>query len=173
MTQEAHAWSERSAFAGWDWARDHHDVLVVDPRGTVVEDFRIDDTGEGWQRARQRLSPYPGLALAIETSSGAVVERLLEAGFAVFPVNPKAAKRYRERKAPSGTKTDRVDAWSLADALRLDGHTWRPLKPDDPLTVELASPVSRPDGPDRATQRADLPAPGGAAGILSHRPEGL
>ena len=55
----------------------------------------------------------------------------------MYPVNPKSAKRYRERKAPSGTKSDRVDAWSLADALRLDGHTWRILKPDDPLTVEL------------------------------------
>ena len=26
---------------------------------------------------------------------------------------------------PSGSKTDHLDAWSLADALRLDGHTWR------------------------------------------------
>src|SRR5439155_12751515 len=43
----------------------------------------------------------------------------------------------RERKAPSGNKTDHVDTWSMADALRLDGHTWRQLKPDDPLTVEL------------------------------------
>ena len=62
---------------------------------------------------------------------------MLEAGYAVYPVHPKAAKRYRERKAPSGTKTDRVDAWSLADALRLDGPSWRPLKSDHPLTVEL------------------------------------
>lgn len=137
MTEGTKAWSERSAFVGWDWARDHHDGVVVDGHGTVVEDFRIDDTAEGWQRAKERLARYPDLAVAIETSSGAVVERLLEAGFAVFPVNPKAAKRYRERKAPSGTKTDRLDAWSLADALRLDGHTWRPLKPDDPLTLEL------------------------------------
>ena len=30
-----------------------------------------------------------------------------------------------------------MDAWSLADALRVDGHTWRLLKPDDPLTAEL------------------------------------
>jgi len=137
MTENTKAWSERTAFAGWDWASDHHDVVVVDARGTVVEDFRIDETAEGWQSLKPRLSKYLDLAVAIETSSGAAVERLLEAGYAVFPVNPKAAKRYRERKAPSGTKTDRGDAWSLADALRLDGHTWRPLRPDDPLTVEL------------------------------------
>jgi transposase len=59
------------------------------------------------------------------------------AGFAVYPINPKAAKRYRERKAPSGAKTDALDAWSLADALRTDGHAWRVLRLDDPLTIEL------------------------------------
>lgn len=137
MADVTHEWSERTAFAGFDWATTHHDVVVVDPRGRVVEDFRIDDTAEGWRRLHQRLARYPHLAVAIETRSGATVERLLEGGYAVYPVNPKAAKRYRERKAPTGVKTDRLDAWSLADALRLDGHTWRLLRPDDPLTVAL------------------------------------
>lgn len=131
------AWGERTAFAGFDWASQHHDVVVVDRQGAVVESFRIDESAEGWHSLRKRLATYPNLAVAIETSSGAAVERLVDAGYAVFPVNPKAAKRYRERKAPSGTKTDFVDAWSLADALRVDGQAWRVLKPDDPLTVEL------------------------------------
>lgn len=130
-------WKDRTTFVGFDWASNHHDVVVVDRDGRIVEDFRFDDTAEGWQLLRKKLIAYPHPAVVIETSSGSVVERLLEAGYAVYPVNPKAAQRYRERKAPSGTKTDRFDAWSLADALRLDGHTWRPLKPDDPLTVEL------------------------------------
>lgn len=130
-------WNERQAFAGFDWAKDHHDLVVVDRTGRIVEDFRIDDTADGWQKLRERLAAYPTLAVTLETSSGAVVERLLEAGFAVYPVNPKSAERYRERKAPSGSKTDRGDAWSLADALRMDGHTWRRLRPDDPATVEL------------------------------------
>ena len=130
-------WTERTTFVGFDWARDHHDVVVVNRDGRVVEEFRFDDTAEGWQRLVKTLREHPHPAVAIETSSGAAVERLLEAGFAVYPVNPHAAKRYRERKAPSGTKTDRFDAWSLADALRMDGQTWRALKPDDPLTVEL------------------------------------
>ena len=137
MSESAKQWSERQAFAGLDWARDHHDVVVVDRHGAVLDDFRIEETAEGWQRLKEGLSSYPDLAVAIETSSGTVVERLLEVGYGIFPVNPKAAKRYRERKVPSGTKTDRVDAWSLADALRVDGHAWRSLRPDDPLTVEL------------------------------------
>ncbi len=136
---DAEGWSERAAFVGFDWAGDHHDVLVVNRLGKVVEDFRFDDTATGWKRFEEKLSRYPHPAVAIETCTGAAVERLLEVGYSVYPVNPKAAKRYRERKVPCGTKTDRVDAWSLADALRLDGHAWRALKPDDPLTIELRS----------------------------------
>jgi len=137
MNQGTDGWSRDTAFVGFDWASDHHDIVVVDGHGQIVEDFRIEDTANGWGSLIKKLSKYPDPAVAIETSSGATVERLLEAGYAVYPVNPKAAKRYRERKAPSGSKTDRCDAWSLADALRLDGHTWRPLQSDDPLTVEL------------------------------------
>jgi len=101
MSPETVQWSERTAFVGFDWASDHHDVVVVDRLGEIVADFRIDDTADGWQLLRQKLGKYSNLAVAIETSSGATVERLLEAGYAVYPVNPKAAKRYRERKAPS------------------------------------------------------------------------
>jgi len=137
MGESAKQWSERPAFAGLDWARDHHDIVVVDRYGAIVEDFRIEETAEGWRTFKQRLAAYPGLLVALETRSGPAVEGLMAAGCCVFPINPKAAQRYRDRKVPSGTKTDRVDAWSLADALRLDGHCWQPLKPEDPLTVEL------------------------------------
>jgi len=137
MDKDMDNWRQRTAFVGFDWAGDHHDVVLVDQHGKIVEDLRFDDTAEGWQQLIKTLSKHPDPAVAIETSGGMTVQRLLEAGYAVYPVNPKAAKRYRERKAPGGTKTDHLDAWSLADALRLDGHTWRQLKPDDPLTVEL------------------------------------
>ncbi len=137
QTADTDRWRQRTAFVGFDWAGDHHDVVLVDQYGKIVEAFRFDDTAEGWERLIKTLSKHSDPAVAVETSSGMTVQRLLEAGYAVYPVNPKAAKRYRERKAPSGTKTDHLDAWSLADALRLDGHTWRELKADDPLTVEL------------------------------------
>ena len=59
-------------------------------------------------------------------------------GLALYPLNPKAAERYRDRKAPAGAKDDDdLDAWSFADALRTDGHGWRPLRPQDPMTAEL------------------------------------
>ena len=124
-------------FAGFDWASDHHDVVVVDARGRIELQLRFDETAEGWQALRERLAPFPRLAVCIETSAGCVVQRLLDMGLAVFPVNPKAAERYRQRKSPAGAKDDQLDGWSLADALRLDGHGWRRLLPEDPLVQEL------------------------------------
>ena len=55
----------------------------------------------------------------------------------VYPLNPKSAQAYRERKAPSGVKDDRLDAWSFADAVRVDGQNWKALRPKDPLIKEL------------------------------------
>jgi transposase len=40
-------------------------------------------------------------------------------------------------KPESGVKDDRLDGWSLADALRVDGQGWKPLRPEDPLVKEL------------------------------------
>ena len=135
--KEMKPWTEQTHYGALDWARDHHDVVVVDRNGEIVADFRIDHTLEGWNQLRAHLTPYPGLAIAVETNQGPAVEQLVAAGFTLYPVNPRSAKAYRDRKAPTGAKSDRLDAWSLADALRVDGHRWRPLAPEDPLVVEL------------------------------------
>lgn len=137
MDEQVPMWKEHLIFVGFDWASDHHDVVAVDQDGQIVLDLRIEDSEEGWQSLRSQLRAYGSPPVSIETSSGATVERLLDAGFPVYPINPKAAKRYRERKAPSGNKTDFVDAWSMADALRTDGHGWRRLTQNDPLIGEL------------------------------------
>ena len=128
---------ELTHYAGFDWAKDHHDIIIVDGKGNFVADFRIDHTAAGWKAWREKISAYPRLGVAIETSFGAAVEQLLESGVNLYPVNPASAKRYRERKCPSGNKTDRHDAWALADALRLDGHAWRALGPQDSVIAEL------------------------------------
>jgi len=130
-------WQERAHFGALDWASDHHDVVVVDRQGQVVESFGFAHSGEGWAELRLKLARYSQLAIAVETNQGAAVQQLIEAGLDIYPVNPKSAQRYRERKAPSGVKDDQLDAWSLADALRLDGHGWRPLAPEDPLIEQL------------------------------------
>jgi transposase len=131
------AWNERRYFGGLDWASDHHDVIVVDDQGAVVCELRFEHTATGWAELRKKLRAYEPLAVAVETNQGLSVEQLLAAGYTVYPVNPKSASRYRERKAPSGVKDDRLDAWSMGDALRVDGQGWKALAPDDPLIVEL------------------------------------
>jgi Transposase. len=112
-------WHEQPHFAALDWARDHHDFVVIDRQGVVIEKLRFEHDEAGWRRLGLLVDKYRNLPVAVETSHGTVVENLFAAGVKVFPINPKAAERYRERHAPSGVKNDLRDAWSLADALRL------------------------------------------------------
>lgn len=133
----ASEWNEQPYFAALDWARAHHDVVVIDRLGQLTETLRFDHTPEGWRTFRELAQRYPQLPVAVETSHGTVVEQLFAAGVSVYPINPKAAQRYRERKAPSGVKDDQCDAWSLADALRMDGCAWRVLSPRDAIVAEL------------------------------------
>jgi transposase len=127
-----------------DWGRGTHELCVVDPVGKIVLEQGIDNSPEAWADLRGKLAAMKApdgsaaiVGFAIETCCGPAVERLLEAKLAVFPLNPKAAERFRDRKAPAGGKSDRFDAFCFADALRTDGQGWRPLRPQDPLTQEL------------------------------------
>lgn len=130
-------WKDITHYAGFDWARDHHALVIVNAQGEIVADFEFEHTLEGWKSFGEKVTPWPNLAVAIETNQGAAVDQLLQGGYSVYPVNPVASESYRKRKAPSGTKTDHVDGWGLADALRVDGHGWKPLQPMDPLTQRL------------------------------------
>lgn len=130
-------WTQQPYFAALDWAKNHHDVIVVDRNGTIVADFQFAHTAPGWAQFAQQMSGFERCPIAVETSSGPAVDQLLQREYPVYPVNPKAAERYRERKSPSGTKTDRHDCWSLADALRTDGHAWPQLLVQDEATATL------------------------------------
>ena len=131
------SWQEVTHYAGFDWARDHHAAVIVDGQGQIVADVEFEHTQEGWKSFGETTAAWPNLAVAIETNQGAAVDQLLQAGYTVYPVNPVASESYRKRKAPSGTKTDHIDGWALADALRVDGQGWKPLQPVDPLTQQL------------------------------------
>lgn len=130
-------WAEITHYAGFDWARDHHDIVVVDRQGQLVAQLRIPHSLEGWGQLATEIKKYPALAVAIETSQGAAVDQLLQLDCTVYPVHPLSAKSYRQRQAPSGNKTDYVDGLSLAQALRTDGQQWKALQPLDPLTQQI------------------------------------
>jgi transposase len=130
-------WNEITHYLGFDWAKDHHQVVIVDREAHIVAEFQFEHSLEGWNTWRERVRDYPALAVAIETNQGAAVEQLLQSGVTLYPINPRSAKAYRQRKVPTNNKTDRLDAWSLAEALRMEGQNWRQLQPLDPLIQEL------------------------------------
>ena len=81
------SWKEFTHFAALDWAKDHHDVVVVDRQGGVVADFRIAHDCAGWQLFAEKLGGFAAVAVAIETSEGPAVEQLLASGFDICPVH--------------------------------------------------------------------------------------
>ena len=131
------AWNEITHYAGFDWAKDHHDVLVLDGAGKIAAELRFEHTGAGWKLCQEKLAAFPHLAIAVESGHSAAIERLVTLGYQVYPVHPRSSKSYRTRKRPSGTKTDQIDCWALADALRLEGENWHALTAPEPLVQRL------------------------------------
>jgi transposase len=128
-------------YAGVDWAMDGHAVCVVNEHGTPVVEFDVEHTGKGLTEMCQRINGAGALRVAIERPDGPVVDALLEAGLVVVVVSSRSVKALRERYGTSGNKSDRSDAYMLADCLRTDGHRWRSLEPDSPATVTLRTHV--------------------------------
>lgn len=69
------------------------------------------------------------VAVALETSRGAVVDVLLDHGVPVYSINPKQLDRFRDRHTVAGAKDDRLDAYVLADSLRTDTHLFHRVEP--------------------------------------------
>jgi transposase len=117
-------------FVGLDWASQTHAVCVIDQQGGIVDRFEVQHDAVGLAELRRRLGgmadqqPVP---VAIERPSGLVVDALLDAGHPVYPIHPNAVKAMRPRYRSHGGKSDATDAYLLADALRTDGHRFRPL----------------------------------------------
>ncbi len=131
--------SER--FAGVDWANDGHSICVVDSEGSVVIELDIAETAADLVDMCRRLSRTDVRRVAIERPDGPVVDALLDTGLEVVVVASRSVKALRVRYGTSGNKSDRGDAYVLADCLRTDGHRWTSLQPDTPATVTLRTHV--------------------------------
>ncbi len=130
-----------AGYAGIDWATDAHAVCVVDDHGRVIVEFEVAHTADGLGDLCRRIERAGARRAAIERPDGPVVDALLAAGLEVVVVASRSVKALRERYGTSGNKSDRSDAYVLADALRTDGHRWRSLEPDSPATVTLRTHV--------------------------------
>jgi hypothetical protein len=124
-------------YVGDDWAEDHHDVEVMNASGKVLAKKRLAEGVAGITRLHELIGRYLGedevdaqVVAGIETDRGPWVAALVAAGYAVYPVNPLQASRYRERHGVSGAKIDGADAHMLADMVRTDSHQLRPAAGD-------------------------------------------
>src|SRR5919106_953261 len=109
---------------GIDWAEAFHLVALGRPAEGVIELRRVEH----------------------ETRHGLLVERLVDAGYVVLPVNPDLVAR---RRGPARKKDDAEDA-RIACLLALDRHaSLRPLISHGELAAELRA-IARDD--DRAAR---------------------
>jgi transposase len=130
-------------FCGIDWAEDHHDIALAGPDGQLLARRRISDDAAGFAALLALLaehgdSPGAPVPVAIETPRGLLVACLRATGRPVYPVNPMAVARYRDRHSVAGRKSDHGDAVVLANILRTDRHAHRPL----PAGSELAQAIA-------------------------------
>ncbi len=125
-------------FVGIDWGTQTHRVAVLDGTGRPVEQYNADHSGEGLvtlvNKLKQRTACEPALvAIGIEVAWGALVETLVEAGFAVFSINPKQVDRF----TVVGAKDDARDALVLASSLYTDRQSYRRVEIDSPELIRL------------------------------------
>jgi transposase len=134
--------SQYKFFVGIDWGTEAHQVCLLDAQRKVRGERKVKHSGEAmaefmeWLTRTSQCEPAE-IAISIEVPRGAVVETLVERGFAVFSINPKQLDRFRDRHTMVGAKDDRRDAFVLADSLSTDEHCFRRVRLDDPLIIEL------------------------------------
>ena len=133
-------------FVGDDWAKDHHDIHLMDADGAKLASRRLPEGLAGIRSFHELVAAHSEepsqVVIGIETDRGLWVEALAAAGYQVFAVNPLAVARYRDRHQVSGAKSDAGDAKLLADLVRTDRHNHRLLAGDSPA-VEAIKVLAR------------------------------
>ncbi len=128
-------------YLGVDWGNEFHQVWVSDAQGHKALEKKVVENVEGLAEFGRWLDERraQGIELwaAIEKPQGRIVEFLLDHGVVVYPVNPKALDRARDRFRMSQSKSDSFDAHVLAEFLRTDHGHLRALEPNSAQAQEL------------------------------------
>ena len=131
----------RRYYLGVDWADEFHQVWVSAAEGKKVAEMTIEQSMKGLSEfgrwLHERKAEDIELWAAIEKPQGRIVDFLLDHAVVVYPVNPKALDRARDRFRMSQSKSDSFDAYVLAEFLRTDHVHLRALQPDSEQAQEL------------------------------------
>jgi transposase len=122
---------------GIDWASEEHRLCVVDEAGTPVRERPVRHDEAGIAALCRELIELGVQRVAIERPDGILVDRLLETGIEVIAVHPNQAKAARDRYSVARGKSDRFDAFVLAELARTDAHRLRAIRPDSEETRAL------------------------------------
>ncbi len=113
---------------GIDVSKDKHDCFIVSSEGEVLADvFTIPNTMDGFhcllQRIRDCITPQDKIKVGLEATghySYNLLGFLLDNGLATYVLNPLRTNLYRKSLSLRKTKTDRVDARTIAAMLLSD-----------------------------------------------------
>ena len=113
---------------GIDVSKDKHDCFIVSSEGGVLADvFTIPNTMDGFccllQRIRDCTAPQDKIKVGLEATghySYNLLGFLLDNGLATYVLNPLRTNLYRKSLSLRKTKTDRVDARTIAAMLLSD-----------------------------------------------------
>ena len=130
---------------GIDWSEEFHLVALGRPGDGVIEIGRVEHNPAAVGSLIEKitaLEPDPAeVRVVIENRHGMLVERLVDAGYVVVPVNPDLIAR---RRGPAKKKDDSEDA-RIACLLALDRFaSLRPLIPHGDIAGELRA-IARDD----------------------------
>jgi transposase len=128
-------------FAGIDWASAEHALCVVDEQGRRLRERLVSHEEAEIAALCRELVALGVRRVAIERPDGILVDRLLETGIEVIAVHPNQAKAARERYSVARGKSDRFDAFVLAELARTDSHRLRAISPDSDETKALRALV--------------------------------
>ena len=113
---------------GIDVAKDKHDCFILNSEGEVLADvFTIANNREGFESLLQHIRsctcPTDNIKVGLEATghySYNILGFLLEYGLPTFLINPLHTNLYRKSLSLRQTKTDRIDARTIASMLMSD-----------------------------------------------------
>lgn len=116
-------------FVGIDVAKDKHDCFIINSEGEILADvFTVSNSKEGFEALLQTINTCTGIdggkiKVGLEATghySYNILGFLLNKGLPTYVINPLHTNLFRKCQSLRKTKTDRVDARTIASMLMSD-----------------------------------------------------